>query len=211
MNRGALIDHADRYGCTPLHSLWLGDSPFSRTDFVTAMLTISNVTILSPCKDIWRPEVLAAKSGSAEDIAILEKLGANLYKLNDWGRGIMHHCLQNSNLAIFNHFAPRMVKDWIHEFDNRVRTPLHYLLCRSLEKPKSELAERLIRAGADVHARDIQGRSAFDYAKDNDLRCKKWRDERLCQNVAGYVRALRACDYDVQIDEEGDILWLAES
>ena len=49
------------------------------------------------------------------------------------------------------------------------RTPLHYVVFRSIPKPL--IVEALIAAGADPKAQDKAGKTPFDYAKDN----KAWR------------------------------------
>ena len=220
MNRGAYVNYVNALGYTSIYYLWSPVASFPRTDFIKAMLAITDLTITSSREDGLTALITAALYGSAEDITLLEKLGTTFYEPDYWGQNIMHDCCWGSNLETFDYFAPRMVRGWVHETDCYGCTPLHCLFEYRggdhrdyYRRHQPELAERLIRAGVDVHARDNDGCSAFDIAKKTDIKYKKLKcaeDDSWRQNVAAYVRALRACDYDVQIDEEGDLLWLAE-
>ena len=65
-------------------------------------------------------------------------------------------------------------------------------------------------AGADVHARDDEGKLPGDVAKETDRMArgrKLWRVDK-CQNFQAYAEALTLCGFDVIVNE-GELFWPA--
>lgn len=148
--------------------------------------------------------------GGVEDLELLIDLGANLHDVDDDGDGIMRYCVLGSNPAVFDFLAARMPTDWIHEIDSGGRMPLH----RVFEFPGAHaatIAERLIRAGADVHARDVHGLSVAEIARFSDrlFNASGTLAPASQQHLGEFVRALRSCGYEAEADGNSDIFWLA--
>ncbi len=210
--RGASIEHIDSSGCTALTMLWFNmNLSFSRTEYAKALLALSSLPLSLERQESLSPLACVAMRGSAEDVKALLDLGANVHELDASGNRIMKYCIIGSNLRTYDCLIPYMPPGWIYEVDSRGRSHLHL----ALEFPGSntkDIAERLLKAGADVHAVDASGILPEHLAKTTDEsanRFRVWR-EGECGNLSAYLQALASCGFDVVMDDEGDFHWSSE-
>lgn len=210
MVKGAAFEHVNLRYSTPLTALWSNmQVPFSRKDFLLAMLPFSPLVLFPEDNDFVNPLSQVAMHGKVEDVELLLKLGANLHALDNNGDRIIISSLQGSNLETFDFLASFMPECWIHEKDGRGMTPLHRVM-RAPRAYSSKIVERLITMGIDIHARDSEGRSAFDHAKTTDEFNNELRSEG-CSRLHGLLNVMRSLGYDVDVDEEGDVFWSSKS
>ena len=211
MLKGARIDHADLGGFTAVVSLWFKRTlSFSRADFLKAMLAYSPLPIRSNDDESWNPAFQVATQGSASDMELLIHLGANIHDLDISGNNIMKYFIMGSNVETFDYLVGHMPAEWIHRRDYQGRTALHHVFY--LPNPFADaIAERLIKSGADIHAKDDKGLSVGDMARDTDRFFKGHRVWKTgtCQNFDAWLKTLRSLGYDVEVDDEGDLIWLA--
>ena len=162
-----------------------------------------------------------AVQGRAEDLQMMIKFGADIHRLDDSGSRIIKHCLLLSNVRTYDYLAPLMPRNWMNETDSRGRTLLHYVFERCVVDAKAKVAivERMLTAGADPHVRDDRGNLPQDIARHVDLSLDlKTRRVNAaagvteiadCENISVYLKALKACKYLVDIDDDGDMYWPA--
>ena len=193
-------------------NLWLDPKLFfSRVEFGKAMLAVSCPPINPGPGEFLNPLKCAAMKGIGEDIDFLAKLGADISSKDCNGDYIMKYCIWGSNPSTYDSVEPFMPSDWVSQRDSRGRTPLHM----AVEFPGSdtaEICERLLKAGADIHALDNENNSPHAIAALTDKMCegiKVWKIG-TCQNVESLVQALTKCGFEVEARADGDIFWIAD-
>ena len=208
--RGATVEHVDASGCTALIMLWFDTNiPFSRAEFVRALHAASPLSLNSDAEELFEPLACVAMKGSAEDVKLILGLGAKIPEPGATSNRIMNCCIQGSNPEAYDCLVPHMPLDWIHQEDSRGRNKLHLALNIPGRHTK-DIVKCLLKAGADVHARDDEGKRPEDVAKETDRRTrgiKIWKVDK-CQNFQAYVEALSSCGFDVIVDE-GELFWPA--
>lgn len=211
MLKGACVQHIDIGGFTAVISLWHRPSlSFSRTDFLKVMLAYSPLPIRPHDDEFWNPAFQVARQGCTSDMDLLVHLGANIYDLDTLGKNIMEHCIAGSNVETFDYLIGHMPLEWIHKQDFQGRTALHHVF----EQPchfADAIAERLIKIGANIHAKDNAGRSVGEIARNTDF---LYKDKRVwksgtCRNFDAWLKTLRSLEYDFEVDDEGDLVWPA--
>lgn len=205
---GACVDHVDSIGRTPLSELWnvkLDQNP--RVEFVESLLAFSSFLTMN-CIDELRvdPLFLAARTGTADDIKLLIRIGASLQRADD----AMMACLQRMDLAIYDALIAHTPANWVNRLRGRTgRVSLHKIVSNesSPYQHRVEMLKRVLAAGGDVQVRDSLGWTPEDLAKANDM----WYDHRdvPVRCFDAYLEALRSFDCDVSVDDEGDIVWPA--
>lgn len=211
MLKGTCVQHIDIGGFTAVISLWCQRSlSFSRADFLKVMLAYSPLPIRPDDDEFWNPAFQVARQGCTSDMELLVHLGANIYALDMFGNNIMKYCIGGSNVETFDYLIGHIPPEWIHKQDSHGRTALHHVFdhpCPSADA----IAERLIRIGADIHAKDNEGRSVADIARNTDYLHKDRRVWKTgtCGNFDAWLKTLRSLEYDVEVDDEGDLIWPA--
>ena len=208
--RGATVEHVDASGCTALTMLWFDMAiPFSRAGFARTLHAVSPLSVNSEAEELFEPLACVAMSGSAEDVRLMLGLGAKIPEPDATSNCIMNCCIQGSNPEAYDCLVQHMPLKWIHQEDSRGRNKLHLALSIPGRHTK-DIVKRLLIAGADVHARDDEGKLPEEVAKETDRRTrghKFWKVDK-CENFQAYVEALSSCGFDVIVDE-GELFWPA--
>lgn len=210
--RGACVEHVDLGGGTALASLWMEPAlSFSRVEFVQAMCASCTPPLQSLDGEFIDPLNCVAMQGSGEEIELLATLGRDLSRRDCYGDLAIKYCILGSNQSTYDSVVPWMPPGWIHQTDGRGQTFLH----TALQCPgpnTTRILERLLRAGADVHARDAQGNLPEHIARfiDDEMESiSAWR-EGQCRNFDAYLLALRSCGFHIEAGTEGDLFWSVE-
>lgn len=208
--RGATVEHVDANGCTALTMLWFDmNISFSRADFARTLHAASPLSLDSDAEGLFEPLACVAMNGSAEDVKLMLGLGAKIPELGRTSNRIMNWCIRGSNPEAYDCLVPHMPLEWVHQEDIGGRNKLHLALNIPGRHTK-DIIKRLLKAGADVHARDDEGKLPEDVAKETDRRTrgiKLWKVDK-CQNFQAYVEALSSCDFDITVNE-GALFWPA--
>lgn len=209
MSKGACVDHVDLGGFTALVSLWQRRTlSFSRVAFLKMILAYSSLPIKSSDGEFWNPAFQVATQGCENDMKLMIDLGANIRDSDVSGRNIMMYCIMGSNIETFDCLVDYMPAEWIQCQDHQGRTALHHVF--NYPSPSADaLATRLINLGADIHAIDDQGLSIGDVARSTDHRYQGhvvWRTG-TCQNFEAWLNTLRSIGHDVEVDDDGDLIW----
>lgn len=185
---------------------------FSRIEFANALLAHEVPPIHPENGEFFSPWHQVVMRGCAEDIDLMMRLGAKVDERDGQGDRVMKYCIWGSNVLAFERLVDFMPANWIGEVDSRGRTPLHMAL--EFTSPRvADILPRLLRAGADVYARDHEGNLPEDIAKDIDQRAahvRVWKTG-TCRNFEAYLQALRDFGHCPEVDEEGDIFWSSRS
>ena len=204
--RGATVEHVDAGGCTPLTMLWFDmNISFSRADFARTLHAASPLTLNSDAEGLFEPLACVAINGSAEDVKVMLALGAKIPEQGGTSNRIMDWCIRGSNPEAYDCLVPHMPLEWIHQGRNKLHLALNIP-----GRHTKDIVKRLLKAGADVHARDDEGKLPEDVAKETDRRTRGigiWKVDK-CQNFQAYVEALSSCGFDVIVDE-GELFWPA--
>ena len=78
------------------------------------------------------------------------------------GRTVMHYAAQNGNVAALEYFGPLS-----NALDCQGYAPIHYAAYFG----NRITCDRLTQLGGDVNLIDNEGRTAFDYARDGQMKC----------------------------------------
>ena len=202
----------DFYGRSPLIHLWIMAPPFSRIEFVQALLSISSTTAMEENRWSTDPLYWAAANGTCKECELMIKAGACLSNV----RACLTRAIAWCNLSTYDLLVSYLPSAWVTEPDDNGRMALHAALRRPYFIPnRTEMIKRVLAAGANVHLHDRDGRTAEDIAKNTDRDYASWMsedpssDELPPRCFETYVEALRASGYDVSVDDEGDIVWTA--
>lgn len=104
----------------------------------------------------YTPLMFAAKS-SLEACNILKKAGADIYAVDKWGKGVMHHAAEGGNVEVIRMLSVH--KQLIDAKNQDEETPLMLAAKESLEA-----CEILLKAGADPFAINQDKRNAMHFA-----------------------------------------------
>ena len=211
LSMGADPDHIDLRGHTVVTRLWHDlYSQFSRVEALRMLVAVSPSCVKTSNHYVSDPLVWAAMRGCKEDIQFLVKCGGDFHERISAGGRLITWCIVASNIATYDLIVDHMPPCWVNEVDSRGRGPLHL----AVEHPElcvQEVVERVVRAGADMHARDFEGASPEDIARISDENAEAagiYRN-RTSTNLQVYLNALRNCGVDCAVDHDGEVWWPA--
>jgi len=222
LENGAKIDLMDQFGFTPLHIA----AKLGYEDIVSKILEINPHVVdiqnkqgltalhnasLSCYENIIRllinhgankdirdrsgatPLHIAARYGKIASVNILIEAGASISR-DVYGFTPLHYAAQNGRKVIVRMLASHY-PDSVNIPDNAGATPLHFAV-KMTRYPDVKI---LLKAGADVLARDHEGRTPFHYAvkSRNKKMLKLFKDKAVmcinCRDNAGLTPYEFAC------------------
>lgn len=209
--KGAFLEHTDSGGRSAFIMLWFQLArSFSRVDFLKVLLAYSPMPCILDPSDGFGAFACAAMRGNASDLETLMTCGAYQKAKDRAGDRIIKYSVIGSNPATYDFLEPFMPVGWVSEVDYRGRGPLHI----ALECPSPharEIVQRLLHAGADVHLRAADGNDPGDLARICDARAES-TNLGYCGvpgNYQAYFEALKSAGFEVELDDEGDLWWVA--
>ena len=156
INKGALVNRADKDGMTPLHYAVLGDGLAA-----TSLLLRNKAKINAQMKNGMRPVSLAAAQGNLKTFSSLAEAGAELRYLDKEGRSLLHVAAFGNNADLINEIIKHKNSPEVDSISSSGMTPL-MLAVKFL---KFEAVRALLKNGASVKSMNSKNfKSALDYA-----------------------------------------------
>ncbi len=103
--------------------------------------------------------------GNLECVKVLLDAGANVHLLSLHGCTVLHYAAANGHDSVVTYLVTKTSISLETKDYKRGRTALHYAVAKSHHK--SILA--LVKAGCDINAKDLKGRTPMDLAKTKGL------------------------------------------
>ncbi|KAL8732704.1 MAG: hypothetical protein Q9181_003872 [Wetmoreana brouardii] len=212
LSRGAFLEHTDSCGRTAFTVLWFQLSqPFCRLEFLEFLFAYSPLrSVINPSEGL-SPLACAAIKGDAKDVEFLIKSGADLKQDDTAGDRTIKYSILGCNPFTYDFLEPFMPRGWVFEVDHRGRGPLHIAL-ENATFPAENIVERLVKAGADVHLKDVDGNDPRDTARICDATMEEFglSEPGSSRNVHAFFDALISSGFDVGLDDDGELWWPSE-
>lgn len=174
------------------------------------------------------PLACAAMKGKADELQLLLNSAICNSDRGMVGDRLIDYSIFGSNPGTHDFLVPFMPSDWVSKTDARGRGPLHLAL-EYTGAHTQEIVKRLLEAGADVFARDVDDNDAGELARVCDDNARIVRDAEsddsgdlalICENdkaktlgiifdnnVRAYFNALLSSGFGVELGEDGCLWW----
>ena len=134
---------------------------------------------------------------SSEDIGFLVSLSADLERRDERGDYLAKYCLLRFNASTFSLMESPIPQRSVNQINST-----------GLSRDQvTEMVQKLLKVGADIHTHDKGNNLPGHIAKLTDHRARGFpiRNIGNCRNFESYIEALTFCKYEPQGEQDGDL------